>query len=300
MSDTSVMLKRKNIASKLFDSINRMALDQAPDHVADHVADHVEEVGKNYIVSVPNAGYPLKFSAVKPLEICTYQVRTDGLYPFLLFLLNTDTTFITMPMFFGNRKPKKIKYAAIAYMQTLFPVAAFTYAGFAETAERNIIILHCSEQPLAFVNDYIWNDYIWATSYELVNLKKIGKIALNQNVLDFFQQQPAFLTLKTPSERRYETPMLGYAEAEPMCKNEEVDIYRKTICPDLGKCYYLLVDLPEFTNKKIMRIAFFAGKMALNVKKGAEKWDTLLCNKPRSYIIQNYNQHVLLSIRHIE
>ena len=247
-------------------------------------------LGENYIVSPPNKNIPLKFTAIKPLMLCIYQVRTDGLYPFILFLLEQKSNnFIALPLV--SNRPKKIKYAAIAYLKPLLP-NTFTYAGFYESAEQNILILKASEGPTVDTSD----DYIWATAFEIVNKKQVLNYPINSKVCAFFHANPAFLTLKSRARRLYESPMIGYyITQQDTSAVEELDIYRETILPVLGKCYYLLMAMPEIVDDtKIMRIVFFPGKMVLYRGK-KEVYDTLVCHK-KYYIIEHYNQHVLVSV----
>jgi len=248
-----------------------------------------EIVRPNYIVSVPNENQSLKTTPLKPVVMCVYQVRSDGLYPYLLFLLqkyNAEFSFIT---FSGTSK--QMKYAAISQMKRLLPGSNLTYAGFSETRDETIIILKYTENIIS--DD---TEYTWATPFEIINTRKIGQYSVSKKVFDFFIANREFLTLKTPERHDvYESPMIGYAFSDQH-KLEEMDIYRETIIPTLGKCYYLLVDLPENSTKNIMRIAFFAGKMLvydIKQKYVSTTYDSLLCDK-KYYIIQHYDQHVLL------
>ena len=288
------MLKNKrklNIVSRIFDTINKMSLDadirEDENTDTDTLAPAITIVEPNYIVSVPNETQALKIAQFKPITLCVYQVRTDGLYPYILFLLtnyNDEFSFINF-----SSTNKKIKYAVISHMKTILPEKRLAYAGFSETIDQTIIILKYTQDTISDLSD----EYIWATPFEIINKRAIGTYPVSKKVFDFFMENTEFLTLKTPDQRVYESPMIGYALSNEN-KHEELDIYRETILPDLGKCYYLLVDVPENSTKNIMRIAFFAGKMLMyDGAKNKLIYDSLLCDK-KYYIIQNYDQHVLL------
>jgi hypothetical protein len=295
------MLKHRktHIVSRLFDTINKMSLEKARESACEAETCEAEtceaetceaetceaetceaetceaENTKKYIVSVPTL--PLKITRSKPIVICTYQVRTDGLYPFIMFLLTKkEVTFIKV------EHHKNIKYAAIAYMHSILPRATIAYAGFYESDENNIIILSAEDTNI------IQSDYIWATSFELINLKHIMNSQVNPAVIAFFKANKAFLLLKDEGNRIYESPMVGYKTHENTCDETEMDIYRETIIPSLGKCYY--IDIRK-TDSSIMRIAFFAGKMVLNKEK---PYDSMLCGANQYYIIQDYDQHIVL------
>jgi hypothetical protein len=286
------MLKNKRnltIVSRIFDTINKMSLDKNTSDDESIYAETVYTRNPNYIVSVPNETQPLKMGQLNPnpITLCVYQVRTDGLYPYILFLLSKNNNEFSFIHFSGHCK--KIKYAALSQMKALLPESNLAYAGFAETTEQTIIILKYTEDTISYISD----EYIWATPFEIINKRAIGKSPVSKKVFDFFMENTEFLTLKTHDQRVYESPMIGYSFT---CREiiEEMDIYRETILPDLGKCYYLLVDLPENSTKNIMRIAFFAGKMLMyDSTKNKLTYDSLLCDK-KYYIIQNYDQHMLL------
>ena len=297
------MLKHKSgIVSRLFDTINKIDAgicgtsiretntneEKYDDELID---DNAYNINNNYVVSVPN--HKPSIHNNKSSLICIYQVRTDGLYPFLLFLLHNrkEANFIEIPAVSGYQK---IKYASIAYAKTILPNTSIAYAGFYELPDKNIIILNGSEQHIEI---YTSNEYIWTTSFEIINKKKIGNTPIQANVLDFFNNNLSFLTLKTTDQRIYETPMIGYFKPrnDVECDIEELDIYRETLLPNLGKCYYLFIDIPPFREKYIMRIVFFAGEMAL-YGDNKKTYDSMLCNTHRRYMIQNYNQHLVLSV----
>jgi hypothetical protein len=297
MYKTSVMLKNKShnknhIVSRVFDTINKMTdgFDKICESNED-IENNVSSTYNNYIVSLPNLKTPTKS---KPFLICMYQVRTDGLYPFLLFLLKIDdneANFIKMPEISGSFK--KVKYAAVSYAKSILHETKISYAGFYELPTKNIIILNCNEQDIKI---YTSTEYLWTTSFEIINKKKIGNTLMNNTIFDFFFENPSFLTLKTLDNRIYETPMIGYVKARDNVSNiEELDIYRETLLSELGKCYYLFIDIPYFREKHLMRIVFFAGEMVL-YDEYDKNFDSMLCHNHRRYIIQNYNQHTVLSV----
>jgi len=301
MYKTSVMLKNKlhnknHIVSRVFDTINKMT--DGVDKICEsneEIENNVSSSYNNYVVSLPNTKTPTNISNTKPFLICMYQVRTDGLYPFLLFLLkklDNEANFLEMPEISGGFK--KIKYAAVAYAKAMLPETKISYAGFYELPAKNIIILNCNEPHMEI---YTSNENIWTTSFEIINKRKIGNNLIHNIVLDFFFNNQAFLTLKTLDNRIYESPMVGYAKThDNECNIDELDIYRETLLPELGKCYYLFIDIPYFREKYLMRIVFFAGEMVLYDDVCDKNIDSMLCNNHRRYMIQKYNQHTVLAI----
>lgn len=284
----------KTIVSRLFDTINKMSDDTCEaDTSCEAETDPCEAllpttplaIRTNYILSVPNERKPLKFANLKPFVICLYQVCLDGLYPFILFLLH-NANFIALPTVGSH---KKIKYDAIAYIKSIFPDANLSYEGFSETDDKNSIVLNYSGPSI------VSTEYQWATSFEILNKRKVLNSIIDKSVLDFFYLNPSFLTLKTLDQHIYESPMVGYVQSHRM---DEVDIYREVLIPGLGKCYYVFTELPpDQADKHIMRIVFFAGKMILPHER-ENTYDSMLCYHKQCYyyIIQNYNQHVVLSV----
>ena len=293
------MLKRitTNIASNMFDTINKIgderfsAYEVAEEYevaeayeveLADTIAYEVAE-SVSYIVSLPTQ----KESPIimKPTLICMYQVRTDSLYPFLLFLFQCvrDSNEVYFPSFSGNKKMK-----SVAYMKTIFPEADITYESSFETKDNNILILKA-----VMTNESVTNNYLWATSFDIMNKKTLMNYYFSPKVFDFFKVNPEFLRLKNAKNGIYETPMIGYYKTNTTSL-DEMDIYRETIIPALGKCYYLLTDYTPGEN--IMRIAFFAGRMAVYTKNiNDAKYDSILCCEHKRYMIKNYNQHIALN-----
>ena len=103
--------------------------------------------------------------------------------------------------------------------------------------------------------------------------------------------------------RIYESPLVGYYSSTDTCAHSEMDIYRETIIPALGKCYYLFMDMPhkQSSETSILRIVFFAGRMALYVDNINNErindyinYDSIFCREYKRYIIQNYNHHIVL------
>lgn len=285
----------KNIVSSLFDTINDEHMrelqeqGQAEQHEHEQAEHHEEQQLQQLepIAQVPNHLLPIKFTTVKPVVICVYQISTIGLRPFLLFLLKKHEqglSFIPCP------NHKKIKYSALNYVQSLFPDILLSYAGFYDGLKENTIIC------LAHNRSQINTDYLWATSFEIINKKKVMTELLHPNVIDFFLANLNFLILKSIDNYIYESPMIGYYYSQQSFTTsiEEMDIYRKTIIPRLGKCYYLDMDINP-SNYPILRIVFFAGKMILEGEQD-QGYDSLLCPSVNKYIIQNYNQHCIISV----
>jgi hypothetical protein len=298
MYESNAMLKNRRtpIVSSLFDTINKMSAEETLETAGLDQGAGLDPGTSTFMYTVSLPNMPLKITRGKPILICTYQVRTDGRYPFIMFLLRKkEATFIPLD------DHKNIKYASISYIQTILPRASLAYKGFYENDKNTIIILSAEETNI------IHPDFIWATSYEIINLKKIMNFPVNPLVIDFFLANPEFLLLKDERNHIYESPMVGYKTYANTCDDDAMDIYRETIIPSLGKCYYIDINMTDLS-RVIMRIAFFAGRMVLKNEKsydsmlcraslcGASLCGASLCGANQCYIIQNYDQHVVLSV----
>lgn len=287
------MLKNKRnptIVSRLFDTINNMTIEEGSENSESAmIPEEKEPILPSYQVSAPNKAMPLKFTRTKPLMLCTYQVRTDGIYPFILFLLQKNGSQLSLPLINGESNGKKIIIAARTWLKKLFPRQSASYAGFYETKANNIIVFNC-DQPTTINLETL--DYVWATAFEILN-KKILSYSLEQSVSDFFRANLDFLRLTDENDGIIESPMIGYAPAPLTCVFEELDIFRETRLAGLGKCYYLFTEIP--LDKKMMRIAFFAGIMLFYPLPKDAKYDSIISPTREHICIKNYDQHVILS-----
>jgi hypothetical protein len=271
------------------------------------------ETEKKAYITVPNYLERPLFTQVKPILICMFQIRMDGLQPFLLYLLEKQNTlyhFTRLPSFDGGKENPHLKRDAINFMENKFSdMGDISYVGFYETPTNNIVILkyscldeqeqedpdHQQEQHIVLPSG---GNYAWATPAELINLKKVFNTSISPQVVEFFLQQPSLLYLYNENETRYESPVIGYYSflAEPA---STIDICREKIHPLLGKCYYFNMDIPPITDKSIiMRSILFLGRASLNVSPvNEDKYDSFLFLSKRLYLFNHYSQHFVLDYK---
>ena len=288
----------------------------------DDTYEHKEPSSDKRLVyaEVPNYLERPIFSHAKPMLICMFQIRMDGLYPYLLFLLHknkrkTMFNFVNFPSFDGGKVSKHLKKEAVNYMTDKFANIKnvdISYAGFTENETNNILILKYvettqndtthtdttqNEAPMSVPTD----DYCWVSAHELINLKTIMKqpFAIAPSVFNFFIKNPAFLLLRNDKEVIYETPVIGYYT---FAKGELTDIFRETLRNDIGYCYYFYVEPPKKNDGEdiiIMRSLLFLGRLDLIEKiKNINVCDSFLLTTDdhvKMYAINNYSQHLPLS-----
>ena len=258
---------------------------------------------RSVFAEVPNYLERPLFTNAKPMLICMFQIRMDGLYPYLLFLLHknkrkTMFNFVNFPSFDGGKVSKNLKKEAVNFMYGKFEMGDISYAGFTENETNNILILKYIETTISVPND----DYCWTSTHELINLKTImtpQPIAISPSVFNFFIKNPALLLLRNDKEVIYETPVIGYY---PIVKGALTDIFRKTLRNDIGSCYYFYVEPPKKNNGEdiiIMRSLLFLGRLGLIEKiKNINVCDSFLLTTDdhvKMYAINRYSQHLPLS-----
>jgi len=267
------------------------------------------EPEKNAYITVPNYLERPLFKSVKPILICMFQIRMDGLQPFLLYLLEKQNTlyhFTRLPSFDGGKENPYLKRDAVNFMETKFSdMGDISYVGFCETPTNNIVILkysldeqehqqeHQQEQHIVLPSGGV---YVWATPFELINIKKVFTTSISPQVVDFFLQQPGLLYLYNDNEIRYETPVVGYYSFLDE-STTTIDICREKIHPLIGKCYYFYMEMPPITDKNIiMRSILFLGRTSLKVSPvNEDKYDSFLFMPKRLYLFNHYSQHFVLN-----
>ena len=259
---------------------------------------------KLVFAEVPNYLERPLFNHTKPMLICMFQIRMDGLCPFLLFLLHknkreTMFNFVNFPSFDGGKDSKHLKKDAVNYMEGRLAKGDISYAGFTENETNNILILKYIDNELSVPSD----EYCWASTHELINLKTITTTQsvnnpISPTVFKFFIKNHAFLLLRNEKEVIYETPVIGYYK---ISKGEIIDIFRKTLLKDIGSCYYFYVNRPPKNDGDdlIIRSLLFLGRMRLFGKStNVNECDSFLLNTDdhvKMYAINNYSQHLPLS-----
>jgi len=305
----SILSKLNNLVDNIRDNDKKAVIYE--DTIKDTIKDTSKDNSKNNIVDIPNKDKPILFQNIKPIVICMFQIRLDGLYPYLLFLLekNKDETmtFIPFPSFDGGKNNKNLIHNCIVFMNTFFPSQSITYKGFYETSYNNIIILECNnseKEDIQFMNYYSntnVGEKIWTTSHEIINTERVCNYDINKNVINLYLNHPNFLFVKGEDNNQYEMPSIGYCiqKRKGEIKSSYFDIYRETLFSSIEKCYYFYINTPEFDGDNIIiRSIIFTGNILLYNNNPIEKYNTLLCNynNKNVYIMKKYDQHVLLSV----
>jgi hypothetical protein len=220
----------------------------------------------------------------------------EGSSPFLLYLLHCgkagdDLQFTTLRSFDGGKYNNNLTEEAVHYMKRqLNTNADISYTGFIETVTNNILFLKYIS-PSNSHKSLLPFDYCWATTHELVNLKRVMNIPIAYSVTDFFINNHALLKLKDEEDITYETPVIGYY----ISKDRE--IYRERKIERYEKCYYFDINMPkEITNNNtIVRAALFLKRIGF-LNDNFDKCDSIVYNNKdmHYYLIKSYDRHTVL------
>ena len=264
----------------------------------------------NYNLTIPSELNISKIDNNNPFKFCIFQVRTDGKYPFLLYFIEKkmDTkriSFISSNINIGINSIKKIKYKSLLYVNNLFPNADISYHGIYTSLDDNIILLKIEDyynQSHIYADNL--NNYIWATSHEILNNNKILDYTIENNVIDFFIKNKYLIYLKNNNNFIFETPIICYYKITNTLENIELaDIYHDNIIKELSPGYYLHYNIPKSKEyETLLRIIVFVGNVSfkqLDIYNNDETIDSLFFihkNINKYYLIKNYDQHTILSV----
>jgi len=258
--------------------------------------DQIDNKNKNNlaIIDVPNYLESPVFKSSKTLLICLFQIVTEGLSPFLLYLLHrvkvgNELQLITMHSFDGGKYNENLTEEAVDYMYNALKQSdnntEISYVGFTETATNNILFLKYIS-PINKCHDFsLPSDYYWVTIHELVNLKSVMNIPIALNVIYFFINNPELLQLTNEDDKIYETPVIGYY-------NTNNDIFREKRIEKYEKCYYFDI---KYTTDSIMRAVLFLKRTGL-LNDDFNNFDSIVYNNKdmHYYLIKSYAQHTVI------
>ena len=265
-------------------------------------SDEVEQKNEPAYMDIPNYLMPPRFKSSKPLMLCVFHIVPNKSSPFLLHLLHkknkkNELEFIHLPSF-GGRHNRNLKQEAVNYIRDLFPSAEeLSYVGFIETDKHNILFIKFVNDSTELYQLYS-HDYSWATSHEVINLKKVADVPIAEIVTSFFTTHASLLLLKNDDDVIYNTPVIGYYTVSD--RND--DIYKKNIngsFSSFSSSYYVFYFAmpPQQANAIIMRAALFLTSPVLNAIGDDDVSSSLIFNKttPITYAIKHYHQHLPLS-----
>ena len=212
------------------------------------------------------------------IYICSYDVNTEGKYPFLRFLF-TKTLFSThllLPQvfLFKNVDTAELIEHTKGYLAGLLNetnIELFSesveFDGFMEYNNNLYLFLNITKYKVE-VNDIYSNSRFWLILMdEIVNYKHICNIPKHPSVVDFFILNDCCCFLQDKNENNYETPVVCYVGKPENQLNftllfGEPKTNKNAI---LGPYYYFkdfynaFKECSELTNGGVVRFAVFVG-----------------------------------------
>lgn len=232
---------------------------------------------------INNIDYCLESNTFTQIKIVAYEVKNDGVYPFLQFLLLKDDildnlTLPVIPLNYSNTSTEQI-----INMTTILFVGLHLTKNY-ETFTKNIVFdgfYECNGEMFLFVditknsvNLYdIYSDSIvrFGLIDEILNQKHICNINIDKSVTDFFNSNYEFCSLTNEENQEYETPLAGYIGKQGNMLNFTYifGVTKENKNAILGPYYYFTnfenASKEETANKKtkcgIVRFALFTKKI---------------------------------------
>lgn len=178
----------------------------------------------------------------KEVDLCVYCIAKVNIKPFLLFsLFKNDVNGGDLSWPTINVKNKPIG-DIIKLLKTKIKDSnkSITYEGIYKYNKRNQLWFSCED-----ITDNVllgkYNDtQFWASSYEIVNYKKLLTFSINKDVTKFFLENNDFLYLKNNLGVIYETPLIGYYGNHANCITfvANMGILRADTTMSFGPHYY--------------------------------------------------------------
>jgi len=168
--------------------------------------------------TLPKELPPKKYTTI---HVCTYQVNTQHLYPFLLFLLYKDATNVLgLPDLSGYTGADLIKYVLAEFSDIFADVvhAELEYKGFIEQPEADGIILVLEYKANALKQDNqrliekgeYTNNWWWVLAAEIINNKEVLNFPIQPFTVDVLVKHHTLGLLYNAAGKPYETPEIGY------------------------------------------------------------------------------------------
>jgi len=212
------------------------------------------------------------------IYICSYDVNTEGKYPFLRFLL-TKTLFNTHLLLPQVLLLKNVDTAELieytkGYLAGLLNATnielfseSVEFDGFMEN-NNNLYLFFNITKCKVEINDIYRNSRFWLILMdEIVNYKHICNIPIHPSVVDFFILNDCFCFLQDKNENNYETPLVCYV-GKPENQLNFTLIFGESKTNKnaiLGPYYYFkdfhsaFKECSELTNGGVVRFAVFVG-----------------------------------------
>jgi hypothetical protein len=216
-----------------------------------------------------------------PLHLCIYHINTEGINPFLSYLLvkNGFTNVLQFPNLFISSECNLVKEIDI-YIQKLSITQHYIQGYKIEENEMYIFIEIKNNNQMIF--DY--NYFYFALIDEIINSKQIFDLKIDESkITNFFIQNPEFIYLLDNCNKPLEIPIVAYQGIEE--KKLEFTFmfgHTKSDFTELMGPYFYFTSyknvLKKFNDKKIkygiIRYGLFLGSMKIPMNFLEDEIDT--------------------------
>jgi hypothetical protein len=208
----------------------------------------------------------------KNINLCLYKVNSNGLYPFLNYLLtlneNKIFTFPKLPNYSSLTKENMVTYSKV-YLSGILQENNFEefsknvlFDGFQEYNHDIYLFFDVTNCIVNIKLDHFSQNIIFGLLDEIVNHKKICDINVDLNVNSFFINNDYLLYLYDDLNQPYETPVIGFVAKINESETNFTMTFGETAknkSAILGP-YFYFTDFNKANSKGIIRFALFLGK----------------------------------------
>jgi hypothetical protein len=232
---------------------------------------------------INNIDYCLESNTFNQIKIVAYEVKNDGVYPFLQFLLIKDDflpnlTLPFIPLNYDNTNTEHIiNMAKILFigLNLTENYDSFTknivFDGFYENDGEMFLFVDITKNNVNLYDIYSDTPVRFALVDEILNQKHVCNINIDKSVTSFFISNCDLYTLTNDKNEEYEVPLCGYIGKQGNMLNFTYifGVTKENKSAILGPYFYFTnfenATKQEINNKKlkrgIVRFAIFTKKI---------------------------------------
>lgn len=210
---------------------------------------------------------------IKHIYLCLYKVNSNGLYPFLNYLLvlneNKIFTFPKLPIYSSLTKENLVAYSKV-YLSGILQENHFEefsknilFDGFQEYNDSIYLFFDVTNCRLNINVDHFSQNMIFGLMDEIINYKNICGINVDRSVYSFFINNDCTLYLYDDLNQPYEIPVIGFVGKINESETNFTMIFGETAknkSAILGP-YFYFTNFNKVKSKGIIRFALFLGKI---------------------------------------
>lgn len=275
----------------------------ATETLEDNIEEHIQQSG---------------FS-VFDIHVCMYHVNCQNKYPFLQYFLHknnktNDNGTFKIPHF-QTKGSETVMYLCDTILNVMYTSffkedVSYMYKGFLYENNQYYLFFDCSDMKLEChkMNDI--NDMWLVTIDEIVNQKKVGRVAIENDTTRFFTKHKEFMYITDRKRNVYETPTVVYTHCESRMadftatfgslKSTDDSLYYFT---DYERAQNTVKNSKDDLGYTVRHAVFLENTKYDDIQDVCVDYDSLyIGNKNNDYLwaVKNHNQQVVLTYHKIE